>query len=1091
MDGATSAATTGRNEASSTNEPPAEDADLLMKHAAREAASLRATVLHEVRRSSRDDGRALCKPDQLDQLSRVIDDVLRLQLDGLVAFYLLLLQHAFAASPMPAPVNRGAIADRAALLRVRQALEMQQSTPKQMTASVATSTSPPIEPTKARTASSVRWALSDHDDHGQRDKPSNSLCMHAFEALRESVQALEDKQPQDFLASTEGGTGCDARAAQTSWRDVDMVGRRGHAAAPMLSPALDGAGSDSETNGTMAAEPCSPAGAAGAGAVCRDTDATRATDESDEGRISPQGVTWCSTRKTNDGSVQLINCSPPTIRPCPQPSRSSFKPNGTRRSASGSLGGGSSGWEVVRSAFNIRTSEPARGTSGASINRCATIRRMITEPGAEESDYRQLQMLRNRSSSCVIGRKNTRRVAPAESKERPPIFRRTSVVKTPMDAANFEPTESPRPSSPGVSQCISHQSGRTYHSKSPAPSDDLWEQVCTRKRETAPPTRLSLLIARRNRIGSRDASEACSCLRTEAKESMPAPLFSSSTPAVVSATDGPSKSSGVGAASRRGSLVDSAVRRVSVDVLFARNRRGSMGDGRSRRESIGNGRASRRPSSLASRRGSLTDMYTSLQSSPVGGAASLAAAAAFLLSDVSAEPGLQEIRPYRTRGRHTSSASGITASAEPASAHNMAAVRASFLGAMSGNAQAACTLRGSLMRRVSLDQQTNCCTGAASSTAGCQPEAASTEPASGLGALLQTRRRSSTCASVISAALPSQCLVSSTPRRGSVSAAPRRCSVAPNLDTNMRATPSSLLPGAGGGITNAPHLQDSACGRTTISAEAAETPPGSCTLVRGRTALEDGADGYLKQPAWLVRGCMCQCICASYERLPLVVLHPLSRLRLYWDALVALVALWCLIEVPLRIVFAPYNRFGYMPGSSSINYAVIVTFIIQPLVEIRTLVVLRGAPEERPGAIFCHYLHSWKMPLDIISACCPLLELVWPPLALCCVIRLIYVIRVVHKLEKATKTSPSLIRSIQMMLGAVPALHWFACIFCYLALSPDSWLENYEPMRGEKLKTSDARIYLYASAFGSELRTFCPRVTCPYPIRHRREFRCY
>ena len=53
MDGATSAATTGRDEASSTNEPPAEDVDLLMKHVAREAASLRATVLHEVRRSSR------------------------------------------------------------------------------------------------------------------------------------------------------------------------------------------------------------------------------------------------------------------------------------------------------------------------------------------------------------------------------------------------------------------------------------------------------------------------------------------------------------------------------------------------------------------------------------------------------------------------------------------------------------------------------------------------------------------------------------------------------------------------------------------------------------------------------------------------------------------------------------------------------------------------------------------------------------------------------------------------------------------------------------------------------------------------------
>ena len=53
----------------------------------------------------------------------------------------------------------------------------------------------------------------------------------------------------------------------------------------------------------------------------------------------------------------------------------------------------------------------------------------------------------------------------------------------------------------------------------------------------------------------------------------------------------------------------------------------------------------------------------------------------------------------------------------------------------------------------------------------------------------------------------------------------------------------------------------------------------------------------------------CRWLCASYDALPLVVLHPLSRLRLYWDALVALISLYSLFEVPLRVVFAPENSF--------------------------------------------------------------------------------------------------------------------------------------------------------------------------------------
>ena len=194
------------------------------------------------------------------------------------------------------------------------------------------------------------------------------------------------------------------------------------------------------------------------------------------------------------------------------------------------------------------------------------------------------------------------------------------------------------------------------------------------------------------------------------------------------------------------------------------------------------------------------------------------------------------------------------------------------------------------------------------------------------------------------------------------------------------------------------------------------------------------------------------------------MLHPLSRLRLYWDALVAVLSLWCLIEVPLRVVFAPEARYSLMLGSSVINRIAAVVFIMHPIVETRTIVVQRGAPEARPSLILRQYLRSSKLIIDLISAAIPLLDLLWVPLALTVAIRLIYTLRFAQKLEKATKTSPSMIRSFQIMLGALPALHWFACIFCYLSLSPGSWLETYEDTRGERLNTSNARIYLHAGA---------------------------
>ena len=177
--------------------------------------------------------------------------------------------------------------------------------------------------------------------------------------------------------------------------------------------------------------------------------------------------------------------------------------------------------------------------------------------------------------------------------------------------------------------------------------------------------------------------------------------------------------------------------------------------------------------------------------------------------------------------------------------------------------------------------------------------------------------------------------------------------------------------------------------------------------------------------------------------------------------LVALLSLYSLIEVPLRVVFAPHDSYSYT-FSSSVNYVAIVIFVLHPLVETRTIVVQRGAPEARPSSILRQYLNSWRLPLDLLSACLPLLDRIWPPLALTCAVRLVYALGFVHKLEKTTKASPSVARSIRIMLGALPVLHWFACIFCYLALFSGSWFENYQLERGERLDTSDARVYLYA-----------------------------
>ena len=206
---------------------------------------------------------------------------------------------------------------------------------------------------------------------------------------------------------------------------------------------------------------------------------------------------------------------------------------------------------------------------------------------------------------------------------------------------------------------------------------------------------------------------------------------------------------------------------------------------------------------------------------------------------------------------------------------------------------------------------------------------------------------------------------------------------------------------------------------------------------------------------------VCTHLCVAYDRCTAVV-HPLSRLRLYWDLLVTSVSLFSIVEVPARVVFAPEQRFAFLPCSHVVNYIAIVVFLLQPLVECRTIIFVRGAPEDRPSVILYRYVRSAWMLIDALSASCIVFDLFWPPLALVCCVRLVYAVRLVQKLEKATKTSPSVIRSVQCLLVSMLCLHWLACIFCQLSLAPESWLSEYEAVRGEQLNGSPARVYLYA-----------------------------
>ena len=186
-----------------------DDAEALRRHGSLEVASLRAAVMHEIRRSY-DAMLSTREPDRLlEMLVGVVDSVVGHETEGIVAFHVLLLQRLAKSTSTDSPsIDRGAINDRAALLQVRLALEQNEAATSAPT--VAKGARPSVcrggEQSPKGRPSAVRWSLAggDHNDAtprrsvpgaGSAQPPSGSrLCKHALEALRGSVKAMEDEQ---------------------------------------------------------------------------------------------------------------------------------------------------------------------------------------------------------------------------------------------------------------------------------------------------------------------------------------------------------------------------------------------------------------------------------------------------------------------------------------------------------------------------------------------------------------------------------------------------------------------------------------------------------------------------------------------------------------------------------------------------------------------------------------------------------------------------------------------------------------------------------------------------------------------------------
>ena len=365
---------------------------------------MRAAVMHEIRRSYE----ALCTQDagtMLDTLIGVVDSVVGHEVEGMLAFHVMLCQRLASASSenTPASIDCTAINDRAALLQVRLALEHNDTQP-----AAARPNGRDERPIKRRSASNgVRWSLANGGEHGEHEEnspsrrsrsvlgaggnapPSGSrLCMHALEALRGSVRAIESEQhPPDEVAH--GGEAISARASSSDGGHAHVRRR---------------------TSSSLASDDAASSLASSVESTTRAAWGLESKAESKTGSPPTERPPVVSTRSpTHDAEQQPSSARASTRTPLKR-------------------------WDLARSVFLGKPTAAADPSAAPiakreSATRGATLRRMMAaEPGAEDRDLRQMQMLRQRSGSCLAMRRlscSNRRVTPAS----PPVEQTTTIAE--------------------------------------------------------------------------------------------------------------------------------------------------------------------------------------------------------------------------------------------------------------------------------------------------------------------------------------------------------------------------------------------------------------------------------------------------------------------------------------------------------------------------------------------------------------------------------------------------------------------------------------------------------------------------------------
>lgn len=171
----------------------ASDIDVLHRHSSLEISSICRSVRNGVARQVT----ILRKldPDQLlEHLCVLMDGVLVEELQGALGVYALMVQRGSLK------VDRGVIADREALLKLREALGLHLAT-HDLPAALPAAIQDPTAKMPGRQPPGVRWSdgLQDAEEErqGGPKRKSSRLCAHAMEHLRGSVFAHEQKQQKE------------------------------------------------------------------------------------------------------------------------------------------------------------------------------------------------------------------------------------------------------------------------------------------------------------------------------------------------------------------------------------------------------------------------------------------------------------------------------------------------------------------------------------------------------------------------------------------------------------------------------------------------------------------------------------------------------------------------------------------------------------------------------------------------------------------------------------------------------------------------------------------------------------------------------